>query len=186
MSKIKERLEELTSEILLNNDMYKIPVDVIKIANENDIKVYEGDLDKKISGAIRYKKEENEFEILVNKNDIKTRQRFTIAHELGHYFLHQDFLKSEEIHIDTMYRAVSNNGSEIEAEREREKEVDYFAGALLMNKTLLEKMYKENNTIKELAEIFNVSISAMTVRLDVLGLLWAKRFLQKEQKINMK
>lgn len=171
MSKINERLEELTSEILLKNDMYKIPVDVIKIANENDIKVYEGDLNKKISGAIRYKKEENEFEILVNKNDIKTRQRFTIAHELGHYFLHQDFLKNEEIHIDTMYRAVGRNGLEIEEAREREKEVDYFAGALLINKTLLEKMHKENNTIKELAEIFNVSISAMTVRLDVLGLL---------------
>lgn len=171
MSKINERLEELTSEILLKNDMYKIPVDVIKIANENDIKVYEGDLNKKISGAIRYKKEENEFEILVNKNDIKVRQRFTIAHELGHYFLHQDFLKNEEIHIDTMYRTVGRSGLEIEEEREREKEVDYFAGALLMNKTLLEKMHKENNTIKELAEIFNVSISAMTVRLDVLGLL---------------
>lgn len=171
MKKINERLEELTSEILLNNDMYKVPVDVIKIASTNDIKVYEGDLEKKISGAIRYKKEENEFEILVNKNDIKTRQRFTVAHELGHYFLHQDFLKSEEIHVDIMYRAIEKNKVEIEREREREKEVDYFAGALLMNKTLLEKAYRENNSIKELAEIFNVSVSAMTVRLDVLGLL---------------
>ena len=54
--------------------MYKVPVDVIKIANANDIKVYEGDLDKKTSGAIRYKKEEDKFEILVNKNDAKTRR----------------------------------------------------------------------------------------------------------------
>lgn len=170
MNKINQKLEELTSEILLNNDMYKIPVDVIKIANSNDIKVYEGDLEKKISGAIRYKKDEDKFEILINKNDIKVRQRFTIAHELGHYFLHQEFLKNEEIHVDTMYRT-ANNEAEIEQSREREKEVDYFAGALLMNRTLLEKMHKENNSIKELAEIFNVSVSAMTVRLDVLGLL---------------
>ena len=97
MSKINTELEELTSSILLNNDMYKIPVDVIKIANANDIKVYEGDLDKKLSGAIRYDKDKDEFEILINKNDAKVRQRFTIAHELGHYFLHQDFLKMEEI-----------------------------------------------------------------------------------------
>ena len=121
MSKINEAIEELTSEILLNNDMYKVPVDVIKIANANDIKVYEGDLDKKTSGAIRYKKEEDKFEILVNKNDAKTRQRFTIAHELGHYFLHQDYLKNEEIHIDTMYRAVKKADEE-----ERERQVDYF------------------------------------------------------------
>ena len=171
MNKINQKLEDLTSEILMNNDMYKIPVDVIKIANSNDIKVYEGDLNKKISGAIRYNKDENKFEILINKNDIKVRQRFTIAHELGHYFLHQDFLKSEEIHVDIMYRSINNNESEIEKLREKEKEVDYFAGALLMNRTLLEKIHKENNSIKELAEIFNVSVSAMTVRLDILGLL---------------
>ena len=170
MSKINEVIEELTSEILLNNDMYKVPVDVIKIANTNDIKVYEGDLDKKISGAIRYKKEENKYEILVNKNDSKTRQRFTIAHELGHYFLHQDYLKSEEIHVDIMYRAVENKDEDKE-EKEREKQVDYFAGALLMNRTLLEKLYKENNSIQYLADIFKVSVSAMTVRLDILGLL---------------
>ena len=59
MSKINQNIEELTSSILLNNDMYKIPVDVIKIANANDIKVYEGDLDKKVSGAIRYNKTED-------------------------------------------------------------------------------------------------------------------------------
>lgn len=171
MSKINQELEDLTSEILMNNDMYKIPVDVIKIANSNDIKVYEGDLDKKISGAIRYKKDENEFEILVNKNDMKSRQRFTVAHELGHYFLHRDFLKDEEIHIDIMYRSINNDKVNLEEIKRREKEVDYFAGALLMNRTLLEKMHKENSSIKELAEIFDVSISAMTVRLDILGLL---------------
>ena len=58
-----------------------------------------------------------------------------------------------------------------EEEKEREKEVDYFAGALLMNKTLLEKIYNENNTITELSQLFDVSVSAMTVRLDILGLL---------------
>lgn len=169
--KINRELEELTSNILLNNDMYKIPVDVVKIANANDIKVYEGDLDKKVSGAIRYNKEEEKFEILVNKNDAKVRQRFTIAHEIGHYFLHQEFLMKEELHIDIMYRKNGENEIEIEEEKERERQVDYFAGALLMNQTLLEKMHKENNSIQELADIFNVSVSAMTVRLDTLGIL---------------
>ena len=70
-----------------------------------------------------------------------------------------------------MYRINGKNQVEIEQEKAREKEVDYFAGALLMNKTLLEKMHKENNSIQELAEIFNVSVSAMTVRLDILDLL---------------
>lgn len=161
MSKINNELEELTSSILLSNDMYKIPVDVIAIAKANDIKVFEASLDKKISGAIRYNYSTNSFEILVNKNDVKVRQRFTIAHEIGHFFLHQEKLKSDELHIDIMYRMTN----------EQEKEVDYFAGALLMNKTLLEKVYNEGSSITELAELFDVSVSAMTVRLDVLGLL---------------
>lgn len=161
MSKTNDKLEELTSNILLSHDMYKIPVDVISIAKANDIKVFEASLNKKISGAIRYNSSTNKFEILINKDDAKVRQRFTIAHEIGHFFLHQEMLKSDEIHIDIMYRMTN----------EQEKEVDYFAGALLMNKTLLEKAYKDGHSITELAELFDVSVSAMTVRLDVLGLL---------------
>ncbi len=161
MSKVNEYLEELTSDILMANDMYRIPADVIKIAKANDIDVYEGDLDKKVSGAIKYDNSTKKFAILLNKNDIKTRKRFTLAHELGHFFLHKEILIDDEVHIDTMFRMPD----------EKEKEVDYFAGALLMNRTLLEKMYQEIKSIAELAEIFEVSVSAMTVRLDILGLL---------------
>ena len=167
MSKIVDEFEELTENILINNDMFKVPVDVVKIAKLNSIKVYEGNLDKNVSGAIRYNKEKNYFEILVNKNDTRQRKRFTIAHEIGHFFLHKEILMSDEIHIDIMYRMPNED----EEQKRREKDVDYFAGALLMNKTLLTKMYNENNTITELAEIFDVSVSAMTVRLDILGLL---------------
>nr|DAJ23379.1 MAG TPA: IrrE protein [Caudoviricetes sp.] len=168
MSKINQEIEDMTSEILLNNDMYRVPVNVIKIANANGIKVYAGEIEEKISGAISYIKQEDVFKILVNKNDAKVRQRFTIAHELGHYFLDRDFLKGEEIHVDTtLYRG----DIEIDEEaKKREQKVNYFAGALLMNKTLLEKLRNEN-TIKELADIFEVSVSAMTVRLDILGIL---------------
>ena len=89
------------------------------------------------------------------------KQRYTLAHELGHFFLHQDILKSEEIHIDIMYRITDEN----------EKEVEYFAGALLMNKLLLEKTYETIKDIKELAKLFEVSESDMTLRLSVLGLI---------------
>lgn len=167
MSKIIDKFEELTSNILINNDMFKVPVDVVKIAKLNGITVYEGNLEKNVSGAIRYNKEKANFEILVNKNDTRERKRFTIAHEIGHFFLHKEILMSDEIHIDIMYRMPNED----EEQKRREKDVDYFAGALLMNKTLLTKMYNENNTITELAEIFDVSVSAMTVRLDILGLL---------------
>lgn len=161
MNKIKENLEDLTSRILVNNDMYNIPVDPIKIAKTYDIDVYEGKLDNKIAGAIRYYKDKNKFEILVNKSDPMTKKRFTIAEELGYYILHEDKLKREEVHINLIDKTIN----------EEEKEVEYFAGALLVNKTLLENVYNSNSTILELAQLFKVSISSMTLRLNVLGLL---------------
>lgn len=161
MSKINQKLEDLTSRILINNDMYNIPVDPVKIAKTYDILVYEGNLNNKIAGAIRYYKDEDKFEILVNKNDPKTKQRFTIAEELGYYILHEKKLKDDEIHINLIDKEID----------EEEKEVEYFAGALLINKTLLENIYNSSSTILELSELFKVSVSSMTVRLDILGML---------------
>lgn len=161
MSKIRENLEDLTSRILINNDMYNIPVDPIKIAKTYDIEVYQGELDNKIAGAIRYYKENNKFEILVNKKDSMVKKRFTIAEELGYYILYEEKLKKEEIHVNLIDKIINKE----------EKEVEYFAGALLVNKTLLEKIYNSNSTILELAQLFKVSISSMTLRLNILGLL---------------
>lgn len=161
MSEIRENLEDLTSRILINNDMYNIPVDPIKIAKTYDIEVYQGELDNKIAGAIRYYKENNKFEILVNKKDSMVKKRFTIAEELGYYILYEEKLKKEEIHVNLIDKIINKE----------EKEVEYFAGALLVNKTLLEKIYNSNSTILELAQLFKVSISSMTLRLNILGLL---------------
>nr|DAM85235.1 MAG TPA: IrrE protein [Caudoviricetes sp.] len=161
MAKINESLENLTSNILLNNDLYKIPVNILKIAKANDITVFTADLEKKILGAIRYDKQNKKYTILLNEKQSYEQQRFTLAHELGHFFLHKQILESEELHVDIMYKI----------EDEQEAEVDYFAGALLMNKLLLEKMYEKNQSIRELAEMFEVSVSVMTIRLDTIGLI---------------
>ena len=168
MSKINENIEDFTTQILLDNDMlYKVPVDVVKIAKSYGINVYVAELNNEISGAIRYNSEADNFEILVNKNNAETRQRFTIAHELGHYFFHRDMLKSSDVHIDTLYRATTQTNTNT---KEQEKEVDYFAGALLMNRMAIEKLI-DNYSVADLAELFKVSSSAMVVRLDILGLL---------------
>lgn len=161
MARINKELEEFAQDILVKNDMYKIPVDLINLTNVLEIDVYEQELENKISGAIRYSKEEDKYTILLNKKDNINRRRFTLAHEIGHYFLDKETLESDEIHVDVLYRCTD----------EKEKEIDYFAGALLMPKGLVEIMYEDNPSISELAEIFEVSESAMTVRLDILGLI---------------
>ena len=161
MATINNNLEEFAQEKKIKNDMYKIPVDLIGLANILNIEVYEQKLESKISGAIRYNKENGKYTILLNKNDNDNRRRFTLAHELGHYFLNKEILESDEIHIDVLYRCSDD----------KEKEIDYFAGALLMPKELIEIMYKDTTSISQLSNIFEVSESAMTVRLNILGLI---------------
>ncbi len=168
MSRIREDIEELTTQILIDNDlMYKAPIDIVFLANKYGIKSYGIEIKNEISGAIKYYKEEDKFEILVNINNSENRRRFTIAHELGHYFLHQKMLKNTDMYIDTLNRTVTKTDRRT---KEMEKEVDYFAGALLMNRELLKEISRRYE-IEELAKIFEVSTYAMLVRMETLQLV---------------
>lgn len=105
--------------------------------------------------------DEEKFKILLDKNETNSSKRFTLAHELAHYFLAEDTLKNE-LHFDTLYKKVDDDS---------EYDVDYLASALLINKELLESAYKITNSISVLAKVFDVSESVMTLRLITLGLI---------------
>lgn len=163
MSEINKKLEILANDILLKNDMLKLPVDLVAIANNNNIDVYRTELPVGVSGAIKYNEETKKFQILIDKGDPVNRQRFTLAHELAHYFLQgEELLTNKDLHFDTLYRRSLNS---------EEYQVDYLAGAMLMDKEMLTKLYQINSSIKLLATLFQVSESAMTVRLMKLGLI---------------
>ncbi|MFA5729686.1 MAG: ImmA/IrrE family metallo-endopeptidase [Candidatus Paceibacterota bacterium] len=128
-------------------------------------------LDDSLSGAIVLEKEK--YAIVINKNKIKTRQYFTTAHELGHYFLHQDILKENKVIIDgevsldgasIMYRADSHAYSNIETE------ANNFAASLIMPEELIRKAWGEIKNIEKCADIFNVSVAAMAIRLERLNI----------------
>lgn len=130
------------------------------------------DFQEGISGAISYEKEDSGFTIMVDKNKAKTRQYFTVAHELGHYFLHADVLKNEEVIVDSenafewnriLYRLDNSVSTRLEAE------ANAFAAALIMPADLVKKAWEAFHSIEECAKIFDVSASAMSIRLEKLG-----------------
>lgn len=162
MTEINKKLEKEANAILLKNDMLKLPVDLIKIAKNNNIEVYSTNLPNGISGAIRYNKKLRKFQILIEKDESDARQRFTLAHELAHFFLEKEKMLCEEnIHFDTLYRRSKNPG---------EEDVEYLASAILMDKMMLTKLYELCPSVPLLADTFGVSKSAMTVRINKLGL----------------
>ncbi|MDO8527763.1 MAG: ImmA/IrrE family metallo-endopeptidase [Deltaproteobacteria bacterium] len=113
--------------------------------------------------------------IFVKKDDAPVRKRFTICHELGHYWLH----KPTEVHVDKNYFVAFRNFRSSSGEDLIEIEANGFAAELLMPEELLEKRMKEKKIqkgdpipdvlIDELTAFFQVSGQAMTIRLTSLG-----------------
>ena len=142
------------------------PVDVHLIAEKLGIKLKIAFLPKGISGML-----ENigdSFVITLNETDPFTRQRFTLAHELGHYMLHRDLVGSG-VDDDCAYRSTQigkyHNTMIGPAE---ETEANKFAANLLMPKDLVNsERGKSGATVQSLAKLFQVSEHAMSIRLGV-------------------
>lgn len=115
----------------------------------------------------------------VNSLEVPARRRFTVAHELGHYFLgHLD----QVVHVDEKIPLTlapvykfrderSQNGTVVE-----EVEANAFAAELLMPEEFIARELRRfedvsdvDEVIDTLAERFEVSVPAMTVRLTALG-----------------
>jgi Zn-dependent peptidase ImmA (M78 family) len=135
----------------------KFPVSLSSIANELNIKIYEGDLSVLASGQIT-KKNNGVYEIIVQKNQSSKRQRFTAAHELSHFFLHKDIM-GNGVADNTMYRSHLSNKQETEANK--------LAADILMPMSEVNKKLDEGLSIDDLSSYFGVSQQAIKVRLGI-------------------
>lgn len=128
----KERRKEIREKANAVRTLYDIKgaVDLDKILEKEEIKLFTSDLDnviegKQVSGIIRVETDKKIKEIYINGNHIDTRNTFTIGHELGHYFLHRDDV------IKNNGRLVSFRGNGYDP---KEEEADLFSAELLMPK----------------------------------------------------
>lgn len=140
----------------------QLPIKVIPLAKALGINVFATDWPQKISGKIQ--KDEDRggasgFAIYVNKNHPETRRRFTVAHEIAHYVLHETEI-GDGIFDDALYRSGLSNQIEIQA--------NGLAADILMPKNALEQRYADDVDVVELAREFNVSTEAMSIRLNNL------------------
>ena len=169
------KIRSLVDQLLEQANIQNPPVDIEKIATMLEITIKRSDLDD-ISGVLY--NEGGQAIIGVNESHAKVRERFTIAHEIGHFLLHAH----ESLHIDKMFPQsvrlrdqASSEGSYID-----EMEANAFAAELLMPRTLLLEDdllqrkaidYHQDDVIEELAKKFKVSTQAMTFRLINLGFI---------------
>lgn len=104
--------------------------------------------------------EPGRFEIFLPHFTSRSRDRFTIAHELGHYFLHYRYPDHEGPMV--FHRGSSNRA---------ETEANVFASALLMPAEHFRRAWTANDgDAWEVANHFEVSAAAANVRAQVLSL----------------
>jgi len=151
------------------------------IAEAFGIVVRKAPLEDSLSGFLVRDQVGNTF-IGLNDHDGLKRQRFTLAHELGHFFLHSQ----SETFLDNsvgQHRILARNEISGEGTDAREIEANLFAAELLMPANFIQKdllahqfidLFGEDSSesvISELACKYNVSVRAMTIRLERLGCL---------------
>lgn len=177
----KTRARKIAEEILKKCKIKEAPVDLDKIikklpdsnidaVRDISIKWIKQDFPKDLEdvSAILLK-ERGQAVIAVNDEHQKNRQRFSIAHELGHLILHSN---NEHLTVEKQFftRAASVHNLD-------EMEANEFAASLLMPGYLIQKDFakyankNEDDIVKELSAHYEVSSTAMTIRLMNLNIL---------------
>jgi len=147
---------KIVNDYFKNNPPIELPIPVEKLATYNGFEIFELDSLGANQRAIFYNsKIENRKLIGINKDYHINNKRFSIGHELGHYFLgHPPEFDCTEDEIKVY-----------------NQEADEFSGELLLPLDLLKEKIKEIKNIKELATIFQVSEQALFIKIQNQGLL---------------
>ena len=178
---VRRKFIRATAEELLRNTNNSVaPVKVYEIAESLGISVVEQSVDDDFSGFLLRDQEARRVVIGINSKHHENRRRFTVAHELGHFLLHE----GEVIHIDKKNRSQGfqldfRNAKSSEGIDVKEKEANLFAAELLMPSKLIEKDLSKFENIDllgldeqhfdDLAGKYEVSLQAFMIRLSYLG-----------------
>lgn len=139
------------------------PIDPFAIAESEGIMIVPKPADKKgVSGGIIF---DEDVPSIFYATDIDNEgfKRFTVAHELGHYFLEghpEEILKSSKTHISRAGFRQGDNSIELEA--------DSFASGLLMPTHLVKKELSRRVVglagIEQMAGVSQCSLTAAAIR----------------------
>jgi Zn-dependent peptidase ImmA (M78 family) len=173
MSRIRpSRIRTLVGRLLATPEAALRPVPVDRIVASLGIRLVRSPLpgDDDISGF--YRKGQGLEIIGVNSLHAPVRQRFTIAHELGHAVLHG----REGLHLDQAFKLRFRDLTSSLAVDTEEMDANSFAAELLMPADEVIHAVSESGidvhddqAIRGLARKFGVSQQAMTYRLVNLG-----------------
>lgn len=167
----RKYLQQLANSLIGDNP--RPPINIDKIIKKQGIKLLPYDEDG-VSGILMI--EQNNTTIGYAKYESANRQRFTKAHELGHFMLH----RGGNLFIDKDFKTMYRPASGVPSYEWQEWEANEFAACILMPEHLVKDEMRKiqidyaddssNSWIEQLAKTFEVSVSAMSIRISRLGL----------------
>jgi Zn-dependent peptidase ImmA (M78 family) len=180
MSVRTKHIRVTAERLIASNGVLAAPVPVDKLAAALGTEVRREPAEDDLSGFLMRGVDGRRAVIGVNSSHHPNRQRFTIAHEIGHLLLHD----GEKIHVDrtgqvyqvNLRSEASSAGTDI-----AEIEANAFAAELLMPAAFLRADLADQRTLnlldedvldtllKPLARKYGVSPQALTFRLGRLG-----------------
>jgi Zn-dependent peptidase ImmA (M78 family) len=165
-------------EQAIRRHWHSAPVNIAAIIRASGIELDDqGNLDNEVSGELR-RLDSGLYKITVNRKDHPYRKRFTMAHELAHYYLHAS-LVGEGTDDDRVYNSTSaGNFYNTDIEQKHEYEANSLAIYILMPEHTINAWVDQNSvdvplsksSTITLAEHLQVSLEALQIRLKAIGI----------------
>lgn len=178
----RKHIHALVERTLTTNGIKSAPVPVDEIAQTLGAEIHYEPADDDLSGFLFRDLRQKKAIIGVNSNHHPKRQRFTVAHEIGHFLLHE----YEGFHFDgnnQWFQVKRRDNKSKSGTDTEEKEANLFAAELLMPAQFLKAdllklsgvdlLADSNQSFTKLAERYGVSTQALSYRLAYLGELQA-------------
>jgi predicted transcriptional regulator len=154
--------EQQAARLLSAMHIRSVPVDLNRLADLPRLKVMSQPrhVMPTLAGFTEWR--DGQYVVVINRTNNLYRRRFTFAHELKHVI---DWTARK-----TAYGRLG--GDEARRDRQIERICDYFAACLLMPRPAIKRhWYQGYQDIEALAQLYGVSLEAMTIRLKYLGLV---------------
>lgn len=179
----REAIERIAEDILERHGIDRAPVDVEGLAREMGYEVVFDRFPGDLSGTL-IRDDDGSITVGINSFHHEVRQRFSIAHEIGHAHLHVQpkALNQSLVYVDPPGPTVLfRDGRAAEGRHSEEIDANRFAASLLMPRPFIRREaldiverspgLGEGRTVEALATRFNVSEQAMRYRLVNLGVM---------------
>lgn len=156
------KAEKKASELITKLGYGEPPIDIVDVASSLSLNIFDIQLPRgfeNVSGFIDFENKR----IILNRFETQERKTFTTAHEIGHYLLHVEDIKTDPSLYNVLYRDTNllDNGNALE------KEANCFAASLLVPFNMLSKYADYPEAI--IASIFQVSAQVIKYRLKDLN-----------------